>query len=521
MNTPSSIVLSGPPGVGKSAVGRALGVRLGRGAIDLDQLIERRTKRSVPAILKADGEAAFRALEAESLESLDAGTAGVIALGGGTLTTERGRAAARRRGVIVGLDAAPAVLGPRLAASPVERPLLQGAEPERALAELLERRRTTYAAVDRRVDGSDGVDAVAARVAEAVSGLELLFADVGGHKSRILLGRGLAEACAGAVAALQPQRSVLVVADTGIPAPARERYAAAIGALFPLHLVEVPGGEDVKSWSFLGELLERALAAGCGRQSVVVGLGGGATCDLAGLTAGLLARGAPLVLAPSTLLAQVDASIGGKTAVNTRAGRNLVGTFHPAHDVIVDVDLLASLDPGEYRSGLAELMKIALISDPGLFDEVARAKAATPASIARAIRHKAAIVARDPYERGERKLLNLGHTLGHALEAASNFQLRHGDAVAIGIAAICRYGVAKGGTSEAEKDRILAALENLGLPISADPALLDRCAPFLDQDKKADARALDLICLEGVGKVSIKRVSSGEAADLVRFGGRT
>jgi 3-dehydroquinate synthase len=230
-----------------------------------------------------------------------------------------------------------------------------------------------------------------------------------------------------------------------------------------------------------------------------------------------------LVLAPSTLLAQVDASVGGKSAVNMAAGRNLVGAFHPAHDVIADVDLLASLPPEEFGSGLAELVKIAIISDASLFDEIVRrgGRPLTGSDIARAIRSKAAIVGRDPYERGERKLLNLGHTLGHALESASDFSLRHGEAVAIGIAAICRYSAFRGWMSEDQKRAIISGLSALGLPVHADPELLSRSSAFLSKDKKGDATAVDLIVVHELGKVSMKRVSWNEIDDLVRFGGRS
>jgi 3-dehydroquinate synthase len=288
-------------------------------------------------------------------------------------------------------------------------------------------------------------------------------------------------------------------------------------------VVEIPaaGGESVKTWSFLGEVLEEAIAKSCGRQSVVLGIGGGATCDLAALAASLLGRGAPVVLVPSTLLAQVDASIGGKAAVNMKHGRNLAGAFHPASDVLVDGALLASLDPGELKSGLAELAKIALIADAGLFTAIAARKSASPAipHIARAIALKAGIVAKDPYERGERKLLNLGHTLGHALESASDFSWRHGEAVAVGIAAVCRLSAERGWIGVDESEEIIRAIEGLGLPVAAPEDLLRRSAAYLHADKKADAFGVDLVAIHGTGKVSLKRLSSNELIDLVRCGG--
>jgi 3-dehydroquinate synthase len=219
-------------------------------------------------------------------------------------------------------------------------------------------------------------------------------------------------------------------------------------------VAQVPGGESVKTWTSVGALLERAIEGGCGRQSAVVGLGGGATCDAAALTASLLGRGAPVVLVPSTLLAQVDASVGGKTAANV-GGRNTVGTFHAASDVVIDVALTRSQDERAVRSGLAEMLKVGIIADPILFDTVIRDRRADRATVLASVLRKAEIVAQDPSEHGLRKVLNLGHTLGHALEAASDFQMLHGEAVAIGIAAMARFSAERGWLGEGEKARIV------------------------------------------------------------------
>ncbi|MCK6550253.1 bifunctional shikimate kinase/3-dehydroquinate synthase [Myxococcota bacterium] len=512
----AEVLLSGPPGVGKSTVGRALAARLGVPAVDLDDVVEARTHESPAAILRSRGEAALRDAEADALTTLPSAPR-VLALGGGTLTTARGRRAARARGKLLGLVAQTDVLEARLATSGVDRPLLDAPG---ALAQLLDARRTSYAAVDRTVDASSVIDDVAARAASGAAELELLFADVGGARSRILVGTGLEDALTGAVAALAPTRPVLVILDRGVPADVRARYVAKLEALFPVHAIEVEGGERVKRWAFAGELLERAAEAGCGRQSAVVAIGGGATCDVAALVASLLGRGAPVVLVPSTLLAQVDASVGGKCAVNLDAGRNLAGTFHAATDVLVDAAMLASLPEREYRSGLAELLKIAIIADPALFDEVVGLGAARVGTrhVARAIAHKAAIVARDPFERGERRVLNLGHTLGHALEAASDFAVPHGEAVAIGIAAVARFSVARGWLAQAELARIVGGLEAVGLPVEAPEDLLGRSAAFLAQDKKADAAGLELVGVQELGKVSVMRVSFQELAGLVSSG---
>lgn len=509
-----TVVLSGPPGVGKTSVAEAASAVLDRPALDLDALIAARVGASPAKIIEEEGEARFRALEAETLEQLSGDA--VLALGGGTLTTSRARRAARRLGPVLGLVATPEQLAERLARGDApRRPLLDG-----GLGPLLAARDRSYRAVDAQVDAEGPLGAVADRVATRAREVHRIEAPVGDATSRVLVGRALEDAPAGALAHLEPRRPVLAILDRGVPEAALQARLGPIRALFDVHEVVVPGGEAVKTWRFAGEVLEAALAAGCGRQSAVLAIGGGATCDLAGLVAHLMGRGAPLVLVPSTLLAQVDASVGGKCAVNMAAGRNLVGAFHPAEDVVADADLLESLDPDEYRSGLAELYKMAVIGDVALFEALPRARRATPETIARAIALKAEIVAEDPFEKDRRRILNLGHTLGHALETASDHALRHGEAVAIGLAAVARLSAEAGFCTADTARRVVAGLEALGLPTAADPALLRRAAPHIGADKKSAADEVALVCIHEVASVSVQALPLIEACErLVRHGG--
>ncbi len=512
------LLLAGPPGSGKSTVGAALGRLRGEQAVDVDELISKREGRTPAELIRTEGESRFREIEMATLANIEP-SVGVISLGGGALTTLGGLEACRAAGVLVGLTAPPTVLSERLRASGVDRPLLAETSAE-SVARLTEARRWSYAAVDVEVASADGAERVAREIEARTEEVALLEARVSDSRSRVLVGRGLTSAIRGAVAALRPTRPVLCVLDENLPRARRSEVVAAIAALFPVVEVVLPGGEAVKTWEVLGRVLERALAAGCGRQSVVLGLGGGAVTDLAGMVASLLGRGAPLVLAPTTLLAQVDASVGGKCAVNMGAGRNLVGAFHAAATVVADVDLLESLPAAEYRSGLAELLKIAVIGDPGLFARLESERHADARMIARAVELKAEIVARDPFEKGERRLLNLGHTLGHALESASGYTLRHGEAVAIGLAAVARYSAERFDLDRGERDRILGALSSLGLPTSAPRDLLARAEAYLGADKKGSAQGVELIVVRAIGQVAIEPVSWSELqSGLVRHGG--
>ncbi len=512
---PRTVVLAGPPGVGKTSVAPLAAQRLGLAMMDLDDVIQRRERQTPAQIIEAKGEMSFRNVEVEALQDLR-GQDAVLALGGGTLSTRSGRRAARRLGPIVGLELETPALQARLSGDESsQRPLLN-----QGLETLLKQRKLSSLSVDARVTADGSTQDVAERIFSCTQGLTHIEAEVGDARSRILVGHGLEHAPAGALAHLQPQRPALVIVDMGVPESERRRFLEPVQALGPTHVVEVAGGESVKSWDFAGHVLEQALGAGCGRQSAVLGLGGGATCDLAGFVAHLMGRGAPLVLVPSTLLAQVDASVGGKCAVNMTAGRNLVGAFHPATDVVVDAGLLCSQSPRDYRSGLAELLKIAIISDESLFDGLLKAGRADTAMVARAITLKADIVRRDPYERDERRILNLGHTLGHGLEMASDYTLRHGEAVALGIAAVARYSAARGWTSQEQSNRVVSGLQRLGLATTTDPNLLTRAAEHIGADKKSAAGEVALIGIRGVADVFVQTLPLSEARlGLVRHGG--
>jgi 3-dehydroquinate synthase len=241
------------------------------------------------------------------------------------------------------------------------------------------------------------------------------------------------------------------------------------------HLFEVPAGESSKSLSVAEGLVDRMLAAGLDRGSFILALGGGVVGDLAGFVAAIYQRGIPFVQIPTTIVAQVDSSIGGKTGVNARAGKNLIGTFHQPRLVLADTSTLATLPEREYCEGFAEVIKHAVIRDAAMLDELdpAAARESLGPLIARNIAIKAGIVARDEEERsGLRALLNFGHTVAHAIENAAGYgALLHGEAVSIGMAAALEISQRKYGLSAPESDRVLRKLHAYGLPVTLPPDL--------------------------------------------------
>ncbi|MDP9254385.1 MAG: 3-dehydroquinate synthase [Verrucomicrobiota bacterium] len=295
-------------------------------------------------------------------------------------------------------------------------------------------------------------------------------------------------------------------------------------------LITVPPGERSKSLEQAGAICEQLARSGFDRSSFVIALGGGVVGDLAGFVAAIYHRGIPYVQVPTTLLAQVDSSIGGKTAVNTTAGKNLIGAFHHPVLVIADVDTLRTLPPRELNQGFAEIIKHAIIRDATLFEEVAqlsKLRSSENASwklapqnlellVRRNVELKAEIVAADERdETGQRALLNFGHTVGHAIEQAGDYRaLLHGEAISLGIVAACNVSVQKAGLPEAQRTKIIALLEKFSLPthlpqnISRDKIL--RALPF---DKKFERGQVRFIVTPAIGSA---RIASDVTLDEIR-----
>jgi len=292
----------------------------------------------------------------------------------------------------------------------------------------------------------------------------------------------------------------------------------------------LPPGEKTKSFAQLEGVLDWLLAGGADRGDTLIAFGGGVIGDMGGLAASLMKRGMGFVQVPTTLLAQVDSSVGGKTAVNTPRGKNLIGAFYQPRLVIADTSLLATLPERELKAGYAEIVKYGLINDAAFFDWLAvngqKVLALEPEAaryaVARSCAAKAAIVAEDETETGVRQLLNLGHTFGHAFEAANEYRedLLHGEAVALGMALAFRYGAASGITPAADAARVGEILGASGLPVSLngmDPARFaaSRLAALMQQDKKARAGRVPLILARGIGAAYVH--PDADLASVERF----
>jgi 3-dehydroquinate synthase len=338
--------------------------------------------------------------------------------------------------------------------------------------------------------------------------------DLAGRSYDIVIGRGALAELGTRIGTLRRGASAVIVTDEQV---ARHHLPATVSALETAGLrtarVLVPPGEGSKSYAMFQEVCDRLLDARMERNDLVVALGGGVVGDLAGFAAAAVRRGVDYVQVPTTLLAQVDSSVGGKTGINSRQGKNLVGAFHQPVLVVADTALLDTLSPRVFRAGYAEVMKYGLISDDAFFTwleanwpEIFSGGPAREHAIATSCRAKAAIVARDERETGDRALLNLGHTFGHALEAAAGFsdRLLHGEAIAIGMALAFAFSVRVGLAPAAEADRVRRHLAAVGLPtqiaqIPGDLPGVEGLMELMAQDKKVKRGKLTLILARRIG----------------------
>ena len=513
---PEGIVLVGLPGSGKTSVGRVLAGSLGKPFVDVDDEVERLCGRHPAEVLARDGEPRLRELEREAVAAAVGVLGAVIATGGGTIVDPINRWPLMEHGVRIRLDAPIDQLAARLRAdATTPRPLL-GDDLRAGLRRTAVERASIYAAVDGAVDADEQVVAVAGLVADAVRSAAsvawrpLLDLQVDRHHSvgpqhgRLLAGRSLTRDALATTLRFVAPTDPAVIADADALA-ANERLAAALPST---RICRMKGGEQVKTMAGLADVLGWLSDIRAERGDPLIVVGGGTIGDLGGLAAALHRRGMPLVNLPTTWLAQADSSIGGKVAIDLPNAKNGVGTFWPAWLIVEDADVLATLPLERRRDGIAECLKAGLVGDPLLWQlieerGVAALKGEDPAAAyamtERAVRIKLDIVDRDPFESGERRKLNLGHTLGHALEIESGYTLAHGAAVALGLRAVARIATRRGAQADLAA-RLDATLSALGFGLRRS---FDRTAVIaaLGSDKKRERGVQRWILPMAVGEV--------------------
>ncbi|MDQ6712490.1 MAG: 3-dehydroquinate synthase [Candidatus Dormibacteraeota bacterium] len=515
----NNVVLIGFMGSGKSTVGPHLAQRLERPFVDLDDMVVEDAGRSVAEIFSAEGEAGFRERESRCLQRALERDGFVVAVGGGAPLREENWARIRSGNTVVALTAEAGELARRLNGSS-DRPLLQR-NGSSAFSSLLPSRLPRYLEADLIVK-TDGLDPVA--VAEQVKdwlsggGLRRIRIDIPGSPHEVTVGYSITHLVPAALQRMKVAGTVVVVSDEHVAGRhAQPLIDAMAGAGITAQLHLVPSGEAAKELGVLAGIYDVLAAAGLDRQGVLIALGGGTVGDVAGFAAATWMRGIRYVQLPTTLLAMVDSSIGGKTAINLPAGKNLAGAVHQPSAIFCDLAYMDTLPDEEYRASLAEVIKAAMIADRSFVEWLVanlaavlrREPSALRAAVGRAIAIKAAVVAEDPQEIGLRAILNYGHTVGHALERALGFgRLRHGVAVAWGMEVAALISVRTGACQPEAVELQHSLLREAGLladrPAVAHTALIEA----MRHDKKSRAGEVRWVLLREIG-----RAEHGQSVD--------
>jgi shikimate kinase / 3-dehydroquinate synthase len=532
-----SIVLVGLMGAGKTSIGKRLAARLGLPFRDADTEIETAAGCTIAEIFERFGEREFRAGERRVITRLLTAGPLVLATGGGAFMDEETRAAIRRDAVSLWLRCPlPTLL--RRVAGRTHRPLLNAGDPEEILRRLMVLRHPVYAEADVIVDcGDDNHDVTTNRVMNALLAWtppRRLAVALSTAAYDVVVGENLLARAGALLAPVLPQKRAFVVTDATV---APLHLSALLAGLAETGIeatpITVPSGEASKRLEMFERVTDQMLEAGVERRTAVIALGGGVVGDLAGFAAAATLRGLPFVQVPTTLLSQVDSSVGGKTGINTRFGKNLLGAFHQPKMVIADTSTLATLPVRELRAGYAEVAKAGLIGDATFFDwceahgaaVVGGDRAAQAEAVLRACAFKAQVVGDDEREEKPsdgRALLNLGHTFGHALEAELGFgTILHGEAVATGIGLAFRFSARLGLCDAADAERTVAHLNAVGLPgelgrlnrrLSAE-----RLVGHMRRDKKTRDGRLTFVLVRGIGRAFTQRdVNPDDVAALLR-----
>jgi shikimate kinase / 3-dehydroquinate synthase len=535
-----SIVLVGLMGAGKTSIGRRLAARLGMPFRDADAEIELAAGRSVRELFEHFGERYFRDGERRVIRRVLAGEPLVLATGGGAYMDPETRATIRRDAICVWLRVElPTLL--RRVANRSHRPLLNNADPAEVLSRMMDQRHPVYAEADLVVDCTDeSPDVTTAHVLEALAAWKAprrLSLALSGGSYEVVVGDDLLARAGALLAPVLPQPRAVVVTDEHVAKLHLQTLLDGLAqtAIVARHIVVRPGegSKDVATYS---RVVDEVLEAGVERRTAVIALGGGVVGDLAGFVAATTLRGLPFVQIPTTLLAQVDSSVGGKTGINTRQGKNLLGAFHQPRMVLADITTLATLPPRELKAGYAEIAKAGLIGDAAFFAWCEANAAALIAgdrdvqaeAVMRACAFKAYIVGDDEREEKPndgRALLNLGHTFGHALEAETGYgAILHGEAVATGIGLAYKLSADLGLCDRADTERVVAHMAAIGLP--AELSLLNRrfsaarLIGHMRRDKKMRDGQLNFVLARGIGQAFTKSDVPAEAVvDLLRAEG--
>jgi len=529
----NNIFLVGLMGAGKTTIGRMLARRLGMNFADSDHEIEARTGASVPWIFEIEGEASFRRREADMIRELTAGSGLVLATGGGAVLNAESRRLLAERGTVIYLRASVNSILARTSHDK-NRPLLQTADPRKKLEDLTAQREPLYREIaDIVIDtGRPNVQSMVQTILDQLAAIDAarqrtsarttmneqpcttLHVDLGERSYPILIGRGLLDNGALLTRHIGAGGGkIAIVTNTTIAPLYLEKVAAPLRASGrEVVTIVLPDGEEYKNWHSLNLVFDALLEHKCDRKTTLVALGGGVIGDLTGYAAASYMRGVPFVQIPTTLLSQVDSSVGGKTGINHPLGKNMIGAFYQPRAVIADTATLDTLPDRELSAGLAEVIKHGAILDLSFFDWieenigklVARDHAALAHAVLRSCEIKADVVRRDEREGGLRAVLNFGHTFGHAIENGLGYgEWLHGEAVGCGMVMAADLSHRLGLLGADDALRVRRLVKAAGLPVVAPDLGAERWIELMEVDKKNEGGEIKFILLKPLGSPSI------------------
>lgn len=501
-----NIILTGFMATGKTTVGKLLADQLDYDFVDTDQLIVKRSGQEIAEIFREQGEDAFRAMEAAIARELSGKEGLVISTGGRLMLDPVNAKVLGRKGRVFCLVATPEEILERASKDlHVKRPLLEVSNPMQRIVGLMQQREEDYGRFSQLVTSAKTPDEVTRNLigifqANPDLRMSITAPDV---RYEFIVGGGILPFISQLAVIDGP---VAVLTDSNIG----PLYAESCGRVDAV--ISVPPGQQYKTLTTVQSICEELVAKGFDRNTTIIALGGSVISGLAGFVAATYMRGIDIVQCPTSLLAMADTSIGGKAGINLPQGKNLIGAFKQPKAVIVDVATLQSLSSREFASGMAEVIKQGLIGDPDLFGNIESGTwihkagelqpqlAELQTLVAQAIQVKINIIQEDPFDRGRRALLNLGHTFAHAIEIVSGHAVRHGEAVAMGLVAASNLSARLGHCSVGMQKRIETALEATGLPTRIPPDVKpDRLLQIMSADKKKRAGRLRYVLLRDVG----------------------
>ena len=530
-------------GSGKTTVGRALAKKLNKRFFDSDHEIEARTGASIPLIFEIEGEASFRQREADMIRDLTACEGVVLATGGGSILNPQSRAYLKSRGLVIYLRAGVSSILQRTGHDK-NRPLLQTADPRGRLEELAAQREPYYQEVADLIieTGRPNVQYLVQTIVAYLENLHenptgvpqpdadkppmtqtaqtaaepiTLQVELGERSYPISIGQSLLANSALIADAVGGERAAIVTNTVVGPLYLDALVQPLRAAGKRVTEIVLPDGEEEKNWENLQRIYDRLLAEQCDRKTTIIALGGGVVGDMAGFAAATYMRGVPFVQVPTTLLAQVDSSVGGKTGINHPLGKNMIGAFYQPKAVIADTGTLNTLPPRELSAGLAEVIKHGAIIDAPFFDwieaNIGRLMARDPEALAYAIRRsceiKADVVRQDEREGGLRAILNFGHTFGHAIESGMGYgQWLHGEAVGCGMVMAADLSHRLGFIDAASRERVTVLVRAAGLPHIAPDLGEERWLELMQVDKKNEGGQIRFILLKPLGAPLITTV---------------